>query len=81
MLPDFRGHGIGKRLTKVALDEADAYSLPVYTDSTPDGFRIYPSLGFTTEYQSSRDLQKYGVNELEYWSYGMLRKPQNVSQS
>ncbi len=53
LLPDWRGHGLGRRLLQIALDQADALrfsrvELDVVTDNTA-AIALYERMGFVRE--------------------------------
>lgn len=76
--PDYRRQGIGARLTKVPLEEADKLGLPVYIEATAEGGKLYISLGFEIKKELSHDLAPYGVDAEPYVNYMMWREARLV---
>lgn len=66
--------GIASRLVALPFKEADDLKLPVYLESTPEGGKVYPRLGFEIKKKLSLDLTPYGVNAETYVNYFMWRE-------
>lgn len=45
--PDYQRRGLATILLKDILDRADADGVPTYLEATPEGSKLYPSVGFT----------------------------------
>ena len=71
--PDFRRMGIGKMLLKAALDGVNDVSC-VKLDATPDGKRLYDTLGFVDESTLQRWVCAAPVTHSGYAETGTLRR-------
>lgn len=71
--PGYGRQGIGARLVAQAVKQADELNLPIYIEATPDGSKLYCSLGFEIQKQLSLSLAPYGVDAEPYVNYLMWR--------
>lgn len=71
--PEYTRQGIGARLVALPLKQADELKLPIYLEATPDGGKLYPSLGFQIKKKLSLSLAPYGVDADPYVNYMMWR--------
>ncbi|KAF7595678.1 hypothetical protein BBP40_005122 [Aspergillus hancockii] len=61
VLPEYQGRGIGTQLVKMGLEDAKTLNLPVWLESSPEGYALYKKLGFNDLNDNVViDLTKYG---------------------
>lgn len=44
--PDYQRRGIGRTLLDWGIDQADKLQVPIYTEASKDGFKLFTSYGF-----------------------------------
>lgn len=60
--PDYQGQGAGTLLAEAVLSRAQARSVPVYLESTPEAVRIYERLGFAAVGGFEMEIPRSGAN-------------------
>ncbi|KAI6309585.1 hypothetical protein MCOR34_006764 [Pyricularia oryzae] len=60
--PDYQGQGAGTLLAEAVLSRAQARSVPVYLESTPEAVRIYERLGFVAVGGFEMEIPRSGAN-------------------
>jgi GNAT superfamily N-acetyltransferase len=78
VLPEYQGHGIGKRLVTAVTDQADLEGMPCYLEASRDvpNIQIYERMGFkfVKKLECDDDGEKCTL-------YTMVREPRPIQSS
>jgi GNAT superfamily N-acetyltransferase len=58
--PKYQGRGIGTKLLKVGVVEAQRLKLPAWVEASPAGQKVYKRCGFRDAERLELDFAKYG---------------------
>lgn len=76
VLPSYQGKGIGTRLLRWGLEQADQLGVKVWIDASPAGLRLYQKLGWEEVSRLEIDLQEWGGREGETdLTVSLVREP------
>ena len=70
--PEYQRQGIGKALVQSGIRIAEAAGLPMEVMATPNGLKLYESLGFRRVETLTHDCSKWGYNE-PHMNYFLVR--------
>ena len=79
VLPQYQGKGIGTRLLRWGLEQADQLGVKVWIDASPAGLGLYKKLGWKEFSTLEIDLKEWGGKEGEVdVTVSLIREPRKV---
>lgn len=74
VLPEYQGKGLGGRLLRPGLEEADKAGAQTYIEASPAGLPVYLKYGWQSVDELAIDMRPYGGHGVEHVPF-MMREP------